>query len=172
MLISTNRPVEESDEVFGDQVVAAAILDRLLHHSHVVTIRGDSYRLREKRRSGLFRPQTRRSEGKSRNSPTGINYRRQPTQPITKTMSKQRHRRRSQGGTTPETRPQTESGVAQFSVSEVAQFWMSVDKGCWEAPPPASRSSRHVFSGQPLNLEECVPGNLAPPMSLWNPERT
>jgi len=57
VLISSNRPVEEWDEVFGDQVVAAAILDRLLHHSHVVTIRGDSYRLREKRRSGLFRPQ-------------------------------------------------------------------------------------------------------------------
>jgi len=30
------------------------ILDRLLHHSHVITIRGDSYRLREKRRSGLL----------------------------------------------------------------------------------------------------------------------
>jgi DNA replication protein DnaC len=58
VLISSNRPVEEWDEVFGDQVVASAILDRLLHHSHVVTIRGDSYRLREKRRSGLFRPQT------------------------------------------------------------------------------------------------------------------
>jgi hypothetical protein len=58
VLISSNRPVEEWDEVFGDQVVAAAILDWLLHHSHVVTIRGDSYRLREKRRSGLFRPQT------------------------------------------------------------------------------------------------------------------
>ena len=43
-------------------------------------------------------------------------------------MSKQRHRRRSQGGTTPETKPQNGSGVAQFSVSEVAQFWMSVDK--------------------------------------------
>ena len=57
VLISSNRPVEEWDEVFGDQVVAAAILDRLLHHSHVVTIRGDSYRLREKRRSGLFRNQ-------------------------------------------------------------------------------------------------------------------
>jgi DNA replication protein DnaC len=57
VLISSNRPVEEWDEVFGDQVVAAAILDRLMHHSHVVTIRGDSYRLREKRRSGLFRPQ-------------------------------------------------------------------------------------------------------------------
>ena len=40
--------------MFGDPVVATAILDRLLHHSHVVTIRGDSYRLREKRRSGLL----------------------------------------------------------------------------------------------------------------------
>jgi DNA replication protein DnaC len=57
VLISSNHPVQEWDEVFGDQVVAAAILDRLLHHSHVLTIRGDSYRLREKRRSGLFRPQ-------------------------------------------------------------------------------------------------------------------
>ena len=40
--------------MFGDPVVATAILDRLLHHSTVVTIRGDSYRLREKRRSGLL----------------------------------------------------------------------------------------------------------------------
>jgi DNA replication protein DnaC len=36
--------------MFGDAVVATAILDRLLHHSHVVTIRGDSYRLRERSR--------------------------------------------------------------------------------------------------------------------------
>jgi hypothetical protein len=42
-------------------------------------------------------------------------------------MNKQRHRRRSQGGTSPETTPQTGSGVAQFSVSEVVQFSMSVD---------------------------------------------
>ena len=41
--------------MFGDPIVAAAILDRRLHHSHVITIRGDSYRLREKRRSGLFK---------------------------------------------------------------------------------------------------------------------
>jgi IstB-like ATP binding protein len=44
--------------VFGDPVVATAILDRLLHHSHVVTIRSDSYRLREKRRSGLIKAET------------------------------------------------------------------------------------------------------------------
>lgn len=58
LLITSNRPVGEWGEVFGDPVVATAILDRLLHHSHVLTIRGDSYRLREKRRSGLIRPGT------------------------------------------------------------------------------------------------------------------
>ena len=53
MLVTSNRSVGEWGTVFGDAVLATAILDRLLHHSHVVTIRGDSYRLREKRRSGL-----------------------------------------------------------------------------------------------------------------------
>jgi len=38
----------------ASNVVATAILDRLLHHSHVITIRGESYRLREKRRAGLL----------------------------------------------------------------------------------------------------------------------
>jgi hypothetical protein len=36
----------------------SSILDRLLHHSHVITIRGDSYRLRAKRRSGLLQKVT------------------------------------------------------------------------------------------------------------------
>jgi hypothetical protein len=44
--------------MFADPVVATAILDRLLHHSHVITIRGDSYRLKEKRRSGLLQRAT------------------------------------------------------------------------------------------------------------------
>lgn len=39
----------------GDPVYTA-ILDRLLHHSHVITIRGDSYRLRAKRKAGLIKP--------------------------------------------------------------------------------------------------------------------
>ena len=54
MLITSNRPVGEWGQVFGDAVAATAILDRLLHHSQVITIRGDSYRLRDKRRSGLL----------------------------------------------------------------------------------------------------------------------
>ncbi len=55
MLITSNRSIGEWGTVFGDAVVATAILDRLLHHSHVITIRGDSYRPREKRRSGLLK---------------------------------------------------------------------------------------------------------------------
>jgi len=55
MLITSNRSVGDWGQVFGDPVVATAILDRLLHHSHVLTIRGDSFRLRQKRRSGLLR---------------------------------------------------------------------------------------------------------------------
>jgi len=55
MLLTSNRSVGEWGTVFGDAVVATAILDRLLHHSHVITIRGDSYRLREKRRAGLIK---------------------------------------------------------------------------------------------------------------------
>jgi DNA replication protein DnaC len=55
ILITSNRAVGDWGTVLGDHVVATAILDRLLHHSHVLTIRGDSYRLREKRRSGLIK---------------------------------------------------------------------------------------------------------------------
>ena len=55
MLITTNQRVSEWGTVFGDEVLATAILDRLLHHSHTLTINGESYRLREKRKAGLIR---------------------------------------------------------------------------------------------------------------------
>jgi DNA replication protein DnaC len=42
VLITSNRSLGEWGAVFGDPIVATAILDRLLHHSHVLTIRGDS----------------------------------------------------------------------------------------------------------------------------------
>ena len=57
MLITSNRSVAEWGTVFADPVVATAILDRLLHHSHVLTIRGDSW-LRAKRKSGLIKAPT------------------------------------------------------------------------------------------------------------------
>ncbi len=58
MLITSNRSVGEWGTVFGDPAVTTAILDRLLHHSHVITIRGESSSLREKRRSGLLQKAT------------------------------------------------------------------------------------------------------------------
>ncbi len=54
MLITTNQLVGQWGGVFGDDVLAAAILDRLLHHSHTLVIQGESYRLRQKKKSGLL----------------------------------------------------------------------------------------------------------------------
>jgi DNA replication protein DnaC len=61
IMLTSNRSVSEWGAVFDDAVVATAILDRLLHHSHVLTIRGDSYRLRQKRKAGLIKPVKNRS---------------------------------------------------------------------------------------------------------------
>jgi DNA replication protein DnaC len=55
LLVTTNQRVSDWGIVFGDDVLATAILDRLLHHSHTLLITGESYRLREKRKSGLIR---------------------------------------------------------------------------------------------------------------------
>ena len=52
--MTSNKGFGEWGELLGDTVIASAILDRLLHHSHVLNIRGESYRLREKRQAGLF----------------------------------------------------------------------------------------------------------------------
>jgi DNA replication protein DnaC len=62
ILLTSNQSFGEWGEVLGDPVIATAILDRLLHHSHVINIRGESYRLREKRKSGLIRTQNERPE--------------------------------------------------------------------------------------------------------------
>ena len=50
----TSHTRGEWGELLGDTVIASAILDQLLHHSHVLNIRGESYRLREQREAGLF----------------------------------------------------------------------------------------------------------------------
>ena len=54
ILLTTNQQVTEWGHVFGDETIAAAILDRLLHHSHTVVIKGESYRLKAKKRAGLL----------------------------------------------------------------------------------------------------------------------
>ena len=46
-IITTNINFSQWDDVFGDSLIASAIVDRLLHHSHVVKITGNSYRLKD-----------------------------------------------------------------------------------------------------------------------------
>jgi DNA replication protein DnaC len=56
ILLTTNQPVTEWGHVFGDEMIAAAVLDRLLHHSHTLVIHGESYRLKQQKKAGLLTP--------------------------------------------------------------------------------------------------------------------
>jgi DNA replication protein DnaC len=56
--ITTSQSVTQWGAVFGDDVIAAALLDRLLHHSHTLVIQGESYRHKQKRKAGLLGPPT------------------------------------------------------------------------------------------------------------------
>ena len=55
MILTSNQSFGAWGEVFGDRVIATAILDRLLHHAVTLNIRGNSYRLKEKLKAGLVR---------------------------------------------------------------------------------------------------------------------
>jgi DNA replication protein DnaC len=54
IILTSNKSYGEWGDIFSDPILATAILDRLLHHSTTINIRGQSYRLRDKRRTGLF----------------------------------------------------------------------------------------------------------------------
>jgi DNA replication protein DnaC len=54
IILTSNKSYGEWGSVFGDPIIATAILDRLLHHSTTVNIRGESYRLKERRKAGLI----------------------------------------------------------------------------------------------------------------------
>ena len=49
LIVTTNLPVGRWDELFTDALAATAILDRILHHCHVISISGDSYRIKNKK---------------------------------------------------------------------------------------------------------------------------
>jgi DNA replication protein DnaC len=48
LIVTSNKPFGRWGEVFGDDVVAAAMIDRLVHHADVVALKGDSYRLKDR----------------------------------------------------------------------------------------------------------------------------
>ena len=55
MLMTSNLPFGQRDHAFAnDTTLTAAMLDRLLHHAHVIHIKGESFRLRDKRKAGII----------------------------------------------------------------------------------------------------------------------
>lgn len=55
VIVTSNLPFGQWDNTFaGDKVLTAAMLDRLLHHAHVIQCRGNSYRLKDKLRAGII----------------------------------------------------------------------------------------------------------------------
>jgi DNA replication protein DnaC len=71
IVLTSNKSYGEWGSLFRDPIIATAILDRLLHHSTTVNIRGESYRLKERRKAGLIpsAPPPLRSERKEEGSP-------------------------------------------------------------------------------------------------------
>jgi len=61
IVLTSNKSYGDWGSIFGDPIIATAILDRLLHHSTTINIRGESYRLKDRRRAGLLpRPEDQR----------------------------------------------------------------------------------------------------------------
>jgi DNA replication protein DnaC len=48
VIVTSNKPFSRWGEVFGDDTVAAAMIDRLVHHAEIIAIKGDSYRLKDR----------------------------------------------------------------------------------------------------------------------------
>lgn len=62
IILTSNKSYGDGGGIFGDPIIATAILDRLLHHSTTINIRGESYRLKDRRRAGLLpRPDDQRA---------------------------------------------------------------------------------------------------------------
>ncbi|MFH5052071.1 ATP-binding protein, partial [Citrobacter freundii complex sp. 2024EL-00224] len=56
MILTSNLPFSQWADAFaGDTTLTAAMLDRLLHHAHILTLSGESYRLKDKRKAGVVR---------------------------------------------------------------------------------------------------------------------
>jgi DNA replication protein DnaC len=53
MVLTTNKPFGKWGEIMADDAVATATLDRLLHHAHVLSLKGDSYRMKERLKLGV-----------------------------------------------------------------------------------------------------------------------
>gem|GEM_PF-3354849 len=64
IILTSNKSYGDWGSIFGDPIIATAILDRLLHHSTTINRRCESYRLKDRRKAGLF-PRADQDSGRS-----------------------------------------------------------------------------------------------------------
>ena len=80
IIVTSNRGFEAWGEILGDAMVAAALIDRLVHHAHMITLKGKSYRLRERGSRPRRRPRSsppaygRRPESRPPDHPDLLHY--------------------------------------------------------------------------------------------------
>src|SRR5262249_56835451 len=48
LIVTSNKPFGAWGEIFGDEITAAAMVDRLVHHAEILSLKGDSYRLKDR----------------------------------------------------------------------------------------------------------------------------
>ena len=65
VILTSNKSFVDWGDIFSDAVLATAILDRLLHHSTTINIKGESYRLKTRRKAGMLSVAVKEEEGKA-----------------------------------------------------------------------------------------------------------
>ena len=63
IILTSNKSYGDWGSIFADNVIASAILDRLLHHSTTINIKGESYRLKDKKKAGVIATKIASKEG-------------------------------------------------------------------------------------------------------------
>jgi DNA replication protein DnaC len=58
LIVTSNKPFSAWGEIFGDEITAAAMIDRLVHHAEILALKGDSYRLKDRDLDARPTPQT------------------------------------------------------------------------------------------------------------------
>jgi DNA replication protein DnaC len=57
IILTTNKPFGRWAELMADDAIATATLDRLLHHVHILSLKGDSYRMKDRLKTGVADPE-------------------------------------------------------------------------------------------------------------------
>jgi len=67
IIVTTNKPFAEWDDIFPNAACVVSLIDRLVHHSEIISIEAESYRLKEAKEQALLRKQVRRKRSKKNN---------------------------------------------------------------------------------------------------------